>query len=104
VKLNSVFTISLYFSITPNAWCSDGRISFFSELVICLILFVCDKLLASWRELGRQANKPGSLLNHARPWHPLLEQGQALPVQPALEVAEQFVPLAGRRAIEFLLD
>jgi hypothetical protein len=35
---------------------------------------------------------------------PLLEQDRALPVPPALEVAEQLVPLAGRRAIEFFLD
>ena len=43
------------------------------------------------------------LLNHAALRRPLLEQGQALPVQPAFEVAEQLIPLADRRAIEFFL-
>ena len=37
------------------------------------------------------------LLNHATLRRPLLEQDQVLPVQPALEVAEQLIPLAGRR-------
>ena len=45
-----------------------------------------------------------TLLDQAALRRPLLEQDQALPVQPALEVAEQLIPFAGRRAIEFLLD
>jgi hypothetical protein len=56
--------------------------------------------IMGWASFSALALTPSVLLNHAALRRPFLEQGQALPVQPALKVAKQLISLVHIRVRE----